>query len=43
MTDRTPCRPPIHETAIVHPEAQVGILSVGPYSIVGPGVVIGER
>lgn len=33
----------IHETAIVHPEAEVhGSARIGPYAVVGPGVRVGE-
>jgi UDP-N-acetylglucosamine acyltransferase len=34
----------IHATAILHADARIpDSVSVGPYSIIGPGVVIGER
>lgn len=34
----------IHQTASVHPEAQLGNdVSVGPYTLVGPDVVVGDR
>jgi UDP-N-acetylglucosamine acyltransferase len=35
---------PIHSTAIIHPLARVAATSdIGPYAIIGPEVVIGER
>ena len=34
----------IHPTAVVHPQAQLGIdVKIGPYSIIGPGVQLGDR
>lgn len=34
----------IHPTAIIDPGAQIGAeVEVGPYSLIGPGVIIGER
>jgi UDP-N-acetylglucosamine acyltransferase len=36
-------RPRIHETAIIHPSARLGAdVSVGPYCLVGPDVVLGD-
>ncbi len=33
----------IHETAIVHPSAELGVgVKVGPYSVIGPNTVIGD-
>ena len=34
----------IHETAIVHPRAHIGVdVSIGPYAIIGEHVVLGDR
>jgi UDP-N-acetylglucosamine acyltransferase len=34
----------IHHTALVHPEAKLGVgVAVGPYSVIGPEAVIGDR
>ena len=34
----------IHPTAVVHPEAQLGVdVTIGPYSVIGPKVRIGDR
>ena len=32
----------IHPTAIIDPEGSAPIRDGGPYSVIGPGVVIGE-
>ncbi|MDI6827242.1 MAG: acyl-ACP--UDP-N-acetylglucosamine O-acyltransferase [Armatimonadota bacterium] len=33
----------IHETAIVHPSAELGVgVQVGPYSVIGPNTIIGD-
>lgn len=34
----------IHETAVIHPEAKIGIdVRIGPYAVIDQGVVIGDR
>jgi len=34
----------VHTTAVVHPEAELGIdVVIGPYSVIGPAVRIGDR
>jgi UDP-N-acetylglucosamine acyltransferase len=43
MTDGKPHDPAIHSTAIIDPKAELGRgVSVGPYSVIGPDVVIGD-
>lgn len=41
--EEEPSASAIHETAIVHPDAQIGVgVQIGPYSVIGPHVTIGD-
>jgi UDP-N-acetylglucosamine acyltransferase len=43
MNERARQEPSIHATAIVDPRAELGRnVTVGPYSVIGPGVVLGD-